>query len=87
MQDQARRDLGELVSIFHALRPFYVRRYRCLFDSLCLIEFLATFGHFPQWVFGVKAAPFGAHCWVQKDRCVLNEHVECVRSFTQILVV
>jgi hypothetical protein len=80
-------ELRELVAIFHHLRPFYVREYLCLFDSLALLEFLAHYHHFPLWVFGVKAEPFGAHCWVQENDCVLNDTVEFVREFTPIMVI
>jgi hypothetical protein len=79
--------LRELVAIFHHLRAYYVRKYLCLFDSLALIEFLARYRHFPQWVFGVTAEPFNAHCWVQEQDCVLNDTVEYVRGFTPIMAI
>ena len=86
---RARRDddaLHELTAVFHRLRPYYVRAYLCRFDSLALIEFLAHFGHYPQWVFGVATEPFGAHCWVQARNCVLNDSIERVRQYTPIMV-
>ena len=79
--------LGQLLAIFHRLRPFYARKYLCLFDSLALIEFLAYYGLYPQWVFGVVAEPFGAHCWVQSDQYVLNDRPEYVHGYTPIMVV
>jgi hypothetical protein len=79
--------LAELVATFHQLRPFYVRKYVCLYDSLALVEFLAHYRLFPQWVFGVTAEPFAAHCWVQQGDRVLNDSVEYVRGFTPIMVV
>ncbi len=79
--------LRELVAIFHHLRPFYVRKYLCLYDSLALVEFLAHYRLFPQWIFGVKTGPFNAHCWVQENDCVLNDAVEYVRGFTPIMAV
>lgn len=79
--------LQQLLAIFHRLRPFYARKYLCLFDSLALIEFLAYYRLYPQWVFGVVAEPFGAHCWVQNDRYVLNDRLEYVRGYTPIMVV
>lgn len=79
--------LRELVGVFHHLRPYYVRKYLCLYDSLALIEFLAHYRLFPTWVFGVTAEPFGAHCWVQgKDR-ILNDTTDYVRTFTPIMAV
>lgn len=74
-----------LVAIFHRLRPFYPRAYICRFDSLALIEFLAHYRQFPRWVFGVKAEPFGAHCWVQENDCVLNDSVDYISQFTPIM--
>src|SRR5277367_3312378 len=42
-----------LISAFKDLRPLYPRPYLCLFDSLALLEFLATHRLFPRVVFGV----------------------------------
>ncbi|ANO50071.1 lasso peptide biosynthesis B2 protein [Woeseia oceani] len=77
--------LLELVAVFHRLRPYYVREYLCRFDSLALIEFLAHYRHFPEWVFGVTGEPFAAHCWVQEGNMVLNDTVDFVRRFTPIM--
>ena len=79
--------LRQLLAIFHRLRPFYAKKYLCLFDSLALIEFLAYYRLYPQWVFGVVAEPFGAHCWVQNDQYILNDRPEYVRGYTPIMVV
>jgi hypothetical protein len=76
-----------LVSVFDRLRLFYPRSYLCLFDSLALIHFLARFGVFPDWVFGVTADPFEAHCWVQAGSVVLNDTVERVSAFTPIMTI
>ena len=74
-----------LVSVFDRLRWYYPRPYLCLFDSLALIHFMARFGVFPDWVFGVVADPFEAHCWVQAGNVVLNDTVERVSAFTPIM--
>ena len=79
--------LRQLVAVFHQLRPFYGRRYRCLYDSLALIEFLAHYRFYPKWVFGVTAEPFNAHCWVQLNECILNDTVERVGCYTPIMVI
>ena len=81
----AANDLLELVAVFHRLRPYYIREYLCRFDSLALIEFLAYHGCYPDWVFGVTAEPFTAHCWVQDGDCVLNDSADFVRRFTPIM--
>lgn len=78
----------ELVAAFLHLRPlFYRARGACLLDSLVLLTFLADHGAFPQWVLGVQTDPFYAHCWVQQDCAVLNDHPDFVRGFTPILIV
>jgi hypothetical protein len=70
------------------LRPFALTSHdRCLNDSLALIHFLATQGHFPRWVIGVRVQPFGAHSWVQSGDLVLNDSPENVRHYRPILVV
>jgi hypothetical protein len=76
-----------LVSVFDRLRLYYPRSYLCLFDSLALIHFLARFRVFPDWVFGVTADPFEAHCWVQAGSVVLNDTVERVSAFTPIMYI
>jgi hypothetical protein len=76
-----------LTSVFDRLRWFYPRPYLCLFDSLALIHFLARFGLYPDWVFGVRADPFEAHCWVQAGTVVLNDTVERVSALTPIMYV
>jgi hypothetical protein len=77
-----------LTQVFHALRPFYPRDYLCLFDSLALLEFLATQQLFPSWVFGVSVDPFEAHCWVQQDSTVLCDTWKFrARWCSQIMVI
>lgn len=83
--DNAR--ITNLFGIFRMLRPYYPRRYLCLFDSLALLHFLARYGVFPQWVYGVKLEPFGAHCWVQAGGLVVNDIIDNVRTFTPIMSV
>jgi Transglutaminase-like superfamily len=82
--DRARR----LVDVFGRLRVFlFSHREKCLHDSLALLEFLARYGIFPGWVFGVRARPFVAHCWVQYGDIVFNDTVEHVAGYTPIMVV
>jgi hypothetical protein len=76
-----------LVAVFERLRLFYPRSYLCLFDSLALLHFLARFRLYPDWVFGVNADPFEAHCWVQAGSVVLNDTLGRVSSFTPIMSV
>ncbi len=76
-----------LVSIFGRLRPFWDRKYVCLFDSLALLNFLAKFDLFPTWAFGVQSEPFSAHCWIQQNEVLLNDTVDRVSLYTPILAV
>jgi len=76
-----------LFTIFQTLRSYYPRPYLCLFDSLALIHFLARFGLFPQWVYGVKLEPWGAHCWVQAGDLVVNDIIDNVNGYTPIMSV
>lgn len=77
-----------LAAIFCYLRPLlFTARDACLFDSLVLVEFLASFNIYPSWVFGVKTQPFYAHSWVQYNDIVLNDTVEHTRAFTPILAI
>ena len=80
--------LRTLVAAFIHLRPlFFTVRNACLLDSLTLVNFLAGYGLFPQWVFGVETEPFYAHCWVQEGDFVFNDTPDYVRRFAPILVV
>ena len=74
-----------LIAAFEELRPLYPRPYLCLFDSLALREFLATYRLFPRVVFGVVADPFQAHCWLQDGNVVLNDDLEQVAKYKPIL--
>lgn len=77
-----------LVTAFVYLRPlFFTSKEACLLDSLTLVNFLAGYSVFPQWVFGVKTDPFYAHCWVQQGGFVFNDTPDYVRGFSPILVV
>lgn len=81
-------DLASLLENFYWLRPFvFSGNQRCLFHSLTLLYFLSRFGWQPRWVFGVRQAPFGAHCWLQDGDAVLNDTVDRVALFTPIMVV
>ena len=77
-----------LVTAFVQLRPlFYTARDACLLDSLTLTHFLARYGVFPTWVFGVKTEPFYPHCWIQQGDFVFNDTPDYIRGFSPILVV
>ncbi len=82
------RRARELVDAFARLRVFlFSTREECLHDSLAVLEFLARHDLFPSWVFGVRARPFAAHCWVQDAGLVYNDTVEHVSTYVPIMVV
>ncbi len=76
-----------LVSIFEVCRAFYSRPFVCLFDSVCLFNFLAQYSFYPRLVFGVMSEPFRAHCWLQEGEAALNDSVERVRAYAPIMCV
>jgi hypothetical protein len=80
-------DVSGPIAVFKDLRPLYPRPYLCLFDSLALLEFLASYRYFPRVVFGVIADPFQAHCWLQEGSVVINDDLERVTKYKPILSV
>jgi len=81
-------DLHAFIDAFSRLQPFFfAAKDACLVEALALSEFLAGYGVFPSWVFGVQARPFAAHCWLQLDGIVLNDTVDHVKRYTPIMVV
>ena len=80
--DNVRRTL---VSRFLALRPLYPRDYNCLFDSLALSRFLRERCASGDWVFGVRGAPFAAHCWVEIEGVPVNDDPDFVAPYVPIL--
>lgn len=83
-------DMHRLVHIFRRLRPLISStRDRCVPDALGLIEFLALSGadiSGVRWVVGVRARPWGAHCWVQQNEVVVNDTCERVMQYAPILI-
>jgi hypothetical protein len=78
----------QLVAAFGRMRVFlFSTRDECLHDSLAVVEFLARYEVYPNWVFGVRARPFEAHCWVQHAGIVFNDTVEQVGAYVPIMVV
>jgi hypothetical protein len=60
---------------------------RCLPRSFATAHALLDRKLRSDLVFGVRLHPFGAHCWVQHGRTLVNETLDQVRNFTPILVV
>jgi Transglutaminase-like superfamily len=81
------RQAAHAFEIFRTLRLLYPRPYLCTFDSLALLEFMAGCGLHPRWVFGVRADPFYAHCWLQYGEVLLNDSAERVARLAPIMAV
>ena len=60
---------------------------QCLPRSFAIAHALIDKKVRPDLIFGVRAQPFGAHCWVQVGRLLVNESLDEVRNFTPILAV
>ena len=79
---------AELVRVFDWLRPLaFHKRDTCLLYTLSLLEFLACYGVFPDWIFGVSVAPFKAHCWLQEGELLLTDTPFKTGALTPIMVV
>lgn len=87
IQTQSMEFLSGLIAVFNAIRPLFPRDYKCLFDSLALLEFLIPIQSRIEWIFGVAADPFAAHCWLQLDGTVLNDTLESIAGYRPIMCV
>lgn len=76
---------ARLCSVYSRLRVIATGPRQCLFDSLALKLFLAKYGVYPDWIFGVRLNPFAAHCWLQHGNTLVNESLDSVRQFTPIM--
>lgn len=76
--------LARAAARFAAARRFVPIQRNCLTDSIALLLWLERRGEGASFVFGVKLNPFGAHCWVQSDQLLLNDHLEHVERFTPV---
>ncbi|MFC5342938.1 lasso peptide biosynthesis B2 protein (plasmid) [Brevundimonas staleyi] len=69
------------------VRRLTAAKDQCLTSSIAMLNVLASQRTFPNLVFGIKAAPFEAHCWVQSGTRVLNDTLENIGLYTPIRVV
>jgi hypothetical protein len=70
---------------FDQARTLVPVRRNCLPDTLALDAWLGEDARDCQLVFGVTAAPFKAHCWLQAPHAVLNDSYDHVSRYTPIL--
>lgn len=69
---------------FEKIRAWVPVRYVCLFNSLALMRFLTWRNVRAELVFGVRAMPFAAHCWVVASGEILDPGEEDCSSFVEI---
>jgi hypothetical protein len=74
-----------IASAFAATMPVRPRADNCLPTSIAFLSVGLARRLDAKLVFGVHAAPFTAHCWVQAGDTVLNDRLENVSTFTPIL--
>lgn len=79
--------ITRLAHAFASSERFVSSRDRCLARSLALRLLARTKGLDVQLVVGVRTEPFAAHCWVERDGCVLNDELDVVAQFTPLLSV
>lgn len=81
-------ELAELLRVFDWLRPLaFDKKDACFLYCLALVEFLAAYDVFPDWIFGVCDMPFRAHCWLQQQDHLLTDIPHNLRELTPIMVV
>ncbi|HZZ31615.1 MAG TPA: lasso peptide biosynthesis B2 protein [Phenylobacterium sp.] len=78
--------LFRTVDDFHRWAPFAPTSAKCLLRAYMLLRLLRRGGEDALWVFGVRTWPFHAHCWLQCEDVVLDDHPERIRAFTPIMV-
>ena len=85
--DTAPETLAVIIADFERMCLYIPFRFRCLFRSYFLLQFLELYGIHRTWVFGVALFPFEAHCWVVSGDLLLGERAERVASLSPILIV
>ena len=79
--------LTDIVAAYERANLHVARHDRCLPRSIAMARHLLRAGIIPTLVLAVMVRPFQAHCWVQFEDHVLNDHLDNVRNFTPILIV
>lgn len=77
-------DTGDLARGYAHARLYVPARRRCVPDSLGLMRSLWARGDDADLYFGVRLAPFAAHCWVQRGDLLLSDPLDIVREFTPV---
>lgn len=72
---------------FRSVRRWLPHPRNCLTDSLALLILLKEHGRSAELVFGAKLDPFAAHCWLERDGTLLNDHLDRIEGFAPVGVV
>lgn len=83
-------DAGAIAAVaadYAAARTLVPVTPRCLVDSLALFRLMLRRGLAPTMIFGVRPAPFAAHCWLQSSEHILTGSVDDAHNFTPILAI
>ena len=78
-------DLQSRLAVFRSARPLIPVRRVCLHDCLALFDWLCPHARGVSLVLGVSASPFAAHCWLQTDCVVIDDHPESPSRYQPIL--
>lgn len=77
--------IAEIAAGYASARTLVPVPPRCLVDSLALFRLILRYDFAPAMIFGVRLAPFAAHCWLQSTEHVLTGSVDDAHNFTPIL--
>ena len=80
----ASREAARAAQQFLRCRTLLSIREDCLIESMSMLAFLRGQGCIAEVIFGVTAVPFQAHCWVQSEGVLLNDHPDHVSAYTPI---
>jgi hypothetical protein len=69
---------------FARSRLFLPAQRRCVPDGLALLACVKRRGIFADLYFGVRLAPFAAHCWVQAGDELLSDPLDIIREFSPV---
>ncbi|WP_293455520.1 lasso peptide biosynthesis B2 protein [Phenylobacterium sp.] len=80
-------DIDRDVKVFRRWLPWAPFQGECLVRSFMLLLFLHRRGRGAAWVFGVRTWPFSAHCWLQVDDTVLDDHSGHLAGYMPIMAI
>ena len=78
--------IAEIAADYASARTLVPVPPRCLVDALALFRLMLRHSVAPTMIFGVRPAPFAAHCWLQSSEHVLTGSVDDAHNFAPIFV-